>query len=85
MVPKLLSDEQKDRRLVVCEDVLQHLEEDPEMLKRVMTGDESRIFQYDPETKRQSLQWKCPGSPRPKKTKMSKSQIKVMLIVFFDV
>ncbi len=58
---------------------------DPEMLKRVITGDESWIFQYDPETKRQSLQWKYPGSPRPKKAKMSKSQIKVLLIVFFDI
>ena len=85
MVPKLLSNDQKDQRLVVCEDILQNLEEDPEMLKRVITGDESWIFQYDPETKRQSLQWKCPGSPRPKKAKMSKSQIKVMLVVFFDV
>ena len=34
MVPKLLSNDQKDWRLVVCEDILQNLEEDPEMLKR---------------------------------------------------
>ena len=42
------------------------------------------FFEYDPETKRQSCQWKSPGSPRPKKAQMQKSQMKVMLITFFD-
>ena len=56
----------------------------PEFLGRVITGDETWVFQYDPETKRQSLQWKTANSPRPKKARMSKSKIKVMLIAFFD-
>ena len=30
----------------------------PEFLGRVITGDETWVFQYDPETKRQSLHWK---------------------------
>ena len=67
------------------EDILQHLEEDSEMLKRIITGYKSYIFQYDAETKWQSFQWKCPGSSRPKKAKVSKSKIKVQLIVFFDI
>ena len=50
-----------------------------------MTGDESWMFEYDPETKWQSRQWKSPASPRPKKAKMSKSKVKVMLIAFFDI
>jgi hypothetical protein len=37
----------------------------------VITGDESWVFQCDPEIKRQSLQWKSPGSPRLKKAWMS--------------
>jgi hypothetical protein len=32
-----------------------------------MTGDESWIYSYDPETKQQLLQWKSPQSPREKK------------------
>ena len=56
----------------------------PTLLEKVITGDESWIFEYDPETKRQSCQWKSPGSPRPKKARMQKSQVKVMLITFFD-
>jgi len=39
---------------------------------------------YDVETKMQSSQWMGKGSPRPKKARMSRSKIKVMLVVFFD-
>ena len=35
-------------------------------------------------TKTQSSQWKSPGSPRPKKVKQLRSNIKSMLICFFD-
>jgi hypothetical protein len=31
------------------------------------------------------MQWKTPSSPRPKNPSMTKSQIKTMLIAFFDV
>ena len=41
------------------------------------------VFQYDPETKRQSMQWKTMESLRPKKACMSKLKIKMMLIAFF--
>ena len=44
MVRKLLSDEQKDQRQVDCEDILQHLQEDPEMVKRIITGDGLGFF-----------------------------------------
>ena len=84
MVPELLDDDQKERRVEVCQDILEHLQTEPDLLQRVITGDESWIFEYDPETKRQSLQWKCPSSPRPKKARQLRSKIKLMLIAFFD-
>ena len=84
MVPKLLDDEQKERRVEVCQDILEHLQTEPDLLQRVITGDESWIFEYDLETKRQSLQWKCLSSPRPK-ARQSRPKIKLMLIAFFDV
>ena len=80
MVPKLLSVDQKQQR-----DIIECLEDDPDLLGRVITGDESWIFEYDPETKWQSPQWKSLTSPRPKKARMSKSKVKVMLITFFDI
>jgi len=42
-------------------------------------------YGYDPEMKRQSLQWKSADSPRPKKACQVRSKVKVMLIVFFDM
>ena len=68
-----------------CEDILEHLQTEPHLLQRVITGDESWVFKYDLETKRQSLQWKCPLSLRPKKARQLRFKIKLMLIVFFDM
>jgi hypothetical protein len=42
-------------------------------------------LRYDPETRVQSSQWKSPSSPRVKKARQSRSNIKVMMIVFFDL
>ena len=85
MVPKLLSEDQKQQRVTVCQDIIECLEDDPDMLGRVITGGESWIFEYDLETKWQSRQWKSPASLRPKKARMLKSKVKVMLIKFFDI
>ena len=85
MVPRLLNDGQKENRVQVCQDILKQLEITPDLLSRVVTGDESWIFECNPLTKQQSLEWKSASSPRPKKARLFKSKIKVMLIVFFDV
>lgn len=84
LVPKTLTVQQKDNRMEVCRDLLGRIEGDADFLKHVITGDESWIFEYDPETKRQSKEWHTPNSPRPKKARMSKSKVKTMLISFFD-
>ena len=55
------------------------------ILSRVITGDESWLYSYDLETKQQSLQWKTPSSLRPKKARQVRSNIKSMLIIFFDI
>ena len=66
-IPKLLSDEQKQHRLQVDQEMINRSENDPDLLNRVIAGDESWVYGYDPETNAQSSQWKSPGSPRPKK------------------
>ena len=82
MVPKNLTTEQKaslrDGRL----DLLDRLERELELISRVITGDESWILEYDPETKRQSREWHAANSPRPKKARMSKSKIKLWFFFF---
>lgn len=84
-VPRLLTPEQRQQRVEVCEDLLQRVQEDPTIMSRLITGDESWIYGYDPETKQQSSQWKSPQSPRPKKARQVKSATKSMLVIFFDI
>jgi histone-lysine N-methyltransferase SETMAR len=54
-------------------------------ISRIIKGDRSWIYGYDPETKQQSSQWKRPQSPRARKAWQVRSSTKSMLIVFFDV
>jgi len=42
------------------------------------------VYGYDIETKAQSSQWKLPEEPRPKKARQVRSNVKVLLTVFFD-
>ena len=49
-----------------------------------MPCDDSWINCYDQETKRQSSQWKHAGSPRPKKTRLSKSIHKLLMTLFLQ-
>ena len=50
MAPKFLSDEQKIGRMQMCQVILEYLDADLDQLKRVNTGDETCVFDYDPET-----------------------------------
>jgi len=57
LVPKNLSVEQKVNRLEICQDLLGRLEIEPHFWDEEITGDESWVFDYDPETKPQSAEW----------------------------
>ena len=71
------------RNTDLAQDNLEMVSDDENVLKKVITGDESWVYGYDPETKRQSSQWKRPDEPRPKKARQSRSHVKSMLIIFF--
>ena len=53
VVPKVLSDEQKELREELCLDLLRCIENEPVLLNSIITCDETWVFTYDPETKRQ--------------------------------
>ena len=46
-VPRLLSREQKEFRAAVAQDLLETANNDPDFLKKVITGDESCVYGYD--------------------------------------
>lgn len=83
-VPKLLNFDQKQHRVNIAQEMLDSVRDDPNVLQRVITGDESWVYGYDVETKAQSSQWKLPHEPRPKKARQVRSNVKVLLTVFFD-
>ena len=78
-VPRELIDDQKERRCHDSREMVELINSDPAVLDALVTCDESWIYCYDPETQRQSSQWKHAGSPRPKKTKQSKFTHKLFL------
>jgi hypothetical protein len=52
---------------------------------KCVTGDETWVHQYYPETQAQSMAWKHPRSPTIKKFKISTSSGKLMATVFWDM
>ncbi|GFY36318.1 mariner Mos1 transposase [Trichonephila clavipes] len=84
-VPKQLTDQQKELRMGLTLQYLFRYQEDPSFMKRIVTGDETWCHHYEPETKRDIMQWKHASSPTPKKFRAVKSAGKVLLTVFFDV
>ncbi len=67
LVPKLLTNEQKDMHRNICSNLLMKIKEGTDWMERVVTGDESWVFRYDPETRRQSRTWMAEGEPHPKR------------------
>ena len=80
----LLLPEQREHYTAAANDVIQTTTDEPDFLKKVITGDGLRVYGHDPEMKNQLSQWKLPGSPRLMKAWQSHSKIKTMLTVFFD-
>ncbi|UYV83836.1 hypothetical protein LAZ67_X000351 [Cordylochernes scorpioides] len=83
-VPKLLNCDQKQHRMNIANEMLDSVRDYPNLLQRVITGDEAWVYGYDVETKAQPSQWKLPHEPRPKKARQVRSNVKVLLTVFFD-
>ena len=75
MVPRLLNDDQKERHMQVCQDIIERFHIQPDLFCRVITGDQTRIFKYDPEMNQQS---------DVAEAEESKTKFKVIMITFFD-
>ena len=83
-MPHVLTEDQKANRVNISQELLDRVSVDENFFKTIVTGDETWVYGYDVETKAQSSQWVGQESPRPKKARMSRSNMKVMLVVFFD-
>jgi hypothetical protein len=63
-VPHSLTPEQREDRVTSCQDIIAMADAD-NFFNKIITGDETWCFAYDPETKRQGPEWIDETSPRP--------------------
>ena len=79
-VPKLLTEQLKELRKEISEDMLDLANYDPEFIKTIITDDETWVFGNDPETKFQSSQWNHYGKKKLGKFAAKKKKtVKVIL------
>jgi len=84
-VPHLLSPDQRYERVQASQELLaRYSTEGNDFLFRIITGDESYIYYYDPESKQSSRQWTRSDSLPPTKLKREKSVGKVLYSFFWD-
>jgi hypothetical protein len=85
-VPRLLTDDQNQWSINVCLELWENGNEDPTFMSisRIITGDESWIYGYDPETKQNRHSGRAHNHQEKKKAHQVRRPTKSMHI-FFDV
>lgn len=84
-VPRMLTVFDKEIRVDTSKEILSYFEEDEEgFIGSLVTGDETFVHHYDPESKEESKQWKHSGSPTPIKFRSTPSAGKILATIFWD-
>jgi histone-lysine N-methyltransferase SETMAR len=84
-VPRMLTAEMKQRRVQIAEENLEVMGQSwNDFKRRFVTGDETWIHHYDPESKQESMQWKHADSPTPVKFHTTPSAGKILCTIYWD-
>ncbi|KFM64801.1 Histone-lysine N-methyltransferase SETMAR, partial [Stegodyphus mimosarum] len=84
-VPKMLTDVHKTKRLGSALTFLtRYSDEGENFLNQIVTGDETWVCHFTPESKQQSMEWRHTHSPKKQKFKVTMSSQKIMCTVFWD-
>jgi hypothetical protein len=84
-IPHSLTLEQREDQVTSCQDIIAMADADKNFFHKIIMGDGTWCFAYDPKTKRLSSEWVGETSRRLKKLKFQKSHIKTMLIIFLTL
>ncbi|XP_022187162.1 uncharacterized protein LOC111045989 [Nilaparvata lugens] len=57
-VPKLLNFNQKNHRMTIAHELLDDVNDDPDLFKRIITDDKTWVYGYEVKTRAQSFHWK---------------------------
>ena len=83
-VPHKLTDAKKALRIQHSKDIIKEAKKDRNFLYCIVTRDETWCFEYDPETKRQSAEWKAPDEPNQKNRAWKNQKSKHCSSLFYD-
>jgi histone-lysine N-methyltransferase SETMAR len=84
-VPRNLTRVQKQIRVDISRELLGRYDAEPaNFLARIVTGDETWLHYWDPETQQEFKQWKHKESPAPKRPRTQTSTGKIMASIFWD-
>ena len=62
-ISKNLNMQDRQQRVESSHELLEVHNANPEDFHTLVTGDETWLHHWDPDTKKDSMKWKCPGSP----------------------
>lgn len=83
-IPHKLNDEQKKARVIWCKQMIKEYDKGrSKAVYNIVTGDESWIYAYEPESKQQSTVWVFQSEPNPTKVVRARSTAKQMVACFF--
>ena len=85
IVPKELNFLQEQYREQVSLDMLDRANSGSTFMERIITGDETWVYDFDRQTGQHSSEWRKKDELKQKKTRQSHTNVQVMLIVFFDI
>ena len=84
-VPHLLTDEQKRSRVRFASHVREKYDKcDPRRLEEIVTGDETWIYHFPPDSKAKNKVWVSPEGDRPIIAGRCKTSNRMLYAIFFD-
>ena len=85
-VPHLLTDEQKQSRVRLASQVIEKYDKcDPRLLEEIVTGDETWIYHFQPDSKAKNKVWISSEGDRPVIACRCKTSNCMLYAIFFDL
>ena len=84
-VPHLLTDEQKQSQVRLASQVIEKYDKcDPRPLEEIVTGDETWIYHFQPDSKAKNKVWVSSEGDRPVIARRCKTLNRMLYAIFFD-
>ena len=84
-LPHLLNDEQKQSRVRLASQVIEKYDKcDPRRLEEIVTGDETWIYHFQPDSKAKNKVWVSSEGNRPVIARRCKTSNRMLYAIFFD-